>query len=615
MEPAPDAADDLAGQSLVGGLGTYAVLRALGAGGMGSVHLARSSAEGAEVVVKVPHADLARRHGFLERFAREVRRLQELRHPHVVPILDAGEHGGRPFLVLPYLAGGSLEDRLRARDGGRLAPGEALEWLLPVAATLDHVHASGVVHRDVKPANLLFDGAGTAYLSDFGIARTVAGGETSLTSTGVGVGSPDHMAPEQATGAALDGRADQYSLASTLFQALAGRPPFEGDTPLAVLVRKQMDLAPTVTQALPDLPPGAALALVRALAKEPLVRFPSCTAFATAFTRGLHGDPPPPEPPPPRTRVRPRLAWVGGGALVAALGAWGLLAARESPAPSEADPGPALAPEQRAEAERLGVPAWFDNGLGMRFVLVPAGTFRMGAGPEEKNGDARDTPHEVTLSRAFYLQTTEVTNAQFRRFRPTHDSGKAAGRTLDGDTQPVTLVHHGDAQEFAQWVNGQDPAHAYRLPTESEWERAVRAGTRSSWWWGEDLSAMPRYANFGDRQGFRMAGFGNVHVLMEDGFVVSAPVGSFQPNPWGLYDLLGNVWECVADVYAPYPKGPVTDPKGPRQGASRVYRGAAYRHVPEMLRPSTRFFGDPLHALDDAGLRLAADAPTLTPAR
>jgi formylglycine-generating enzyme required for sulfatase activity len=245
----------------------------------------------------------------------------------------------------------------------------------------------------------------------------------------------------------------------------------------------------------------------------------------------------------------------------------------------------------------------------MRFVLIPAGTFTMGSPPTEKGRSADEVPHEVTLTRAWYLQTTEVTNAQFRRFRPTHDSGKAAGRSLDGERQPVTLVHHVDAMDIARWVGEQDPAHAYRLPTEAEWERAARAGTATTWWWGDDMSALPRYANFGDRQGHRLAGFANAFVLLDDGFAVSAPVASFQASPWGLYDMLGNVWECCSDGFAPYPKGPVQDPKGPRQVASRVYRGSAYRHVPEMERPALRFFSDPTHALDDGGIRLAADVP------
>ncbi len=611
--PDPAPPDALPGASLQGERGRYAVERLLAEGGMARVYAARAETGGGPVVVKRPHVELLSRPGARERFRREIGRLGQLEHPHVVRVLDHGEHGGLPFYVLPFLEGGSLADRLAGRPGGRMPAAESLTWLPVVAATLDHVHARGVVHRDVKPGNILFDGVGGAVLSDFGIARALGTDETPLTSTGVGVGSPEHMAPEQALGSGVGPAADQYGLASTLFAALAGRPPFVSDTPLGLLVRKQIDTAPTVAAALPDLPPAAAAVLVRGLARDPAARYPSCSAFAAAFAGALAGV-------ALASPAAPRRRWPRRALAVVALAgaALGLLLLR--PGGAGTVPGPSLpplpppppfvpAPPQALEAERLGVPASFDNALGMRLVLVPAGTFLMGSPATEADRKPDEVRHSVTLTRAYYLQSTEVTNAQFRRFRPGHRSGRLGAHSLDGDDQPATGLSWFDAQAFVDWLNREDPLHRYRLPTEAEWERAARAGTDGRWWWGDDVERLPRHANFGDAQARAQAGFTSAVKTLDDGFVLSAPVARLDPNPWGLYDVLGNVWECTADWRAPYDATPVLDPRGPENGPGRVYRGGAYRHGPDLVRAAYRFSGDPFFPLDDLGIRVAADAP------
>src|SRR5262245_13054499 len=180
---------DLAGRTL---LGTYRVERKLADGGMGSVWLAEDLRLGMRVVVKVPHARFLGEPGFRSRFKREISELVRLEHPQVVRILARGEEDEVPFFVLQYLGGGSLEDRLTS---GPQDPEAILEWLQPIARTLDYVHGRGVVHRDVKPANILFDEAGHVFLSDFGVVKALGsqdGGER--TEAGTGVGSPIYMA-------------------------------------------------------------------------------------------------------------------------------------------------------------------------------------------------------------------------------------------------------------------------------------------------------------------------------------------------------------------------------------------------------------------------------------
>lgn len=612
--PAAADAEDLVGCELHAEHARYRVERLLGEGGMARVYFARDVSTGSAVALKRPFAEVLSRPGLRERFRREIERCQRLEHPHVVRVLGQGEHDGRPFYVLPFLSGGSLADRLSALPSRRMAPVATLAWLPVVAATLDHVHASGVLHRDVKPGNILFDDQGSPVLSDFGISRSLGTAESTLTSTGMGIGSPDHMAPEQAVGAALSPAADQYGLASTLYEALAGRPPFVSDTPLGVLVRKQMERAPTVSQALPHVPPGAISALLRALEREPGARFPSCSAFAAAFASGLAAAPA--AQGATATRRRRLGRWALALALAGAAGAT-VLATKPSPESQEAGDADAtwrlepvsLSPEQEREAQRLGVPGWFDTPLGMRFVLIPAGTFTMGSPPSEKDRHANEIAHTVTLSRAYYLQATEVTNAQFLRFRPQHRSGRSAQRSLEAPRQPVVNVSWLDAQAYVDWLNQQDRSRRYRLPSEAEWERAARANTSSRWWWGDDPTLLERYANFGDTQGRRHGGFNSASDLGDDGFVITAPVASLDPSPWGLYDILGNAWECTADWYGAYPAEPVVDPQGPRTGTARVDRGAAFRHGPDLVRPAYRFANDPGYPLDDRGIRLVVDVP------
>ena len=272
---------DLDGRTL---LGTYRVGSRLAEGGMGSIYRARDISLERPVVIKVPHARFLAEPGFRQRLAREISELVRLEHPHVVRILARGEEDDIPFFVLQYLGGGSLEDRLN--DGVRQTPEDALPWLTVMARTLDFVHKRGSLHRDVKPGNILFDGEDHVFLSDFGVAKAVDAEGDALTGTGVGIGSPKYMAPEQALGYEVGPAVDQYGLASSLYEALAGDTPFHG-TPVEILVRKSREDAKPIREFVPDLPEAAAAALMRAMARDPEERFPSCEAFADAFAAGL----------------------------------------------------------------------------------------------------------------------------------------------------------------------------------------------------------------------------------------------------------------------------------------------------------------------------------------
>ena len=260
----------------------YRVESVLGEGGMASVYLATDLRLSRSVVVKVPHTRFLAEKGFRERFSLEISSLVSAEHPSVVKVLDAGVVRGVPYAVLQHLSGGSLHDRLAA-SRGTMTAAEIDAWLTPVAAALDSVHKKGIVHRDVKPGNILFDGDHNAYLADFGIAKVLAATGGSMTTAGSTVGSPDYMGPELANGEVLTPAYDQYALGVIVYQALSGRLPFEGGTPVQTLVQKASSPPRPLGEVSSGVPSEAVDAVMQSLSVDVEARFPTCSWFAIAF--------------------------------------------------------------------------------------------------------------------------------------------------------------------------------------------------------------------------------------------------------------------------------------------------------------------------------------------
>ena len=208
-----------------------------------------------------------------------------------------------------------------------------------------------------------------------------------------------------------------------------------------------------------------------------------------------------------------------------------------------------VAPEQIAEAKKHGVPVAFENDLGMRFVLIPAGTFLMGSPEDEKGRGDDEAQHKVTITKPYYMQITEVTNGQYRRFRADHDSGSLDVDSLDGDLQPVGSLAWSDAAAFAEWIGSQDEGRAYRHPSEAEWEYACRAGTMTRFSFGDpEQDEFVLHGRFFDRNSPFESAPGSLGARR----AVAARVGTYPPNRWGLHDMHGNVREHVSDFYARY---------------------------------------------------------------
>jgi len=299
--------------------------RRLGHGGMGDILVATDTVLDRQVVIKLLAERFAEDESIRERFTREALAAARLSSsPNIVTIFDVGEtDAGRPFIVMEYLAGGSLDERLRH---GPVPPGQALEWLEQAALALDAAHAGGIVHRDVKPGNLLLDADDNVHVADFGVAR--ATGLDSMTVAGTVLGTAGYLSPEQARGDSAGPASDRYALGVVAFELLTGERPFQRDTTAAEAAAHVNEPVPSIHERNPALPPALDRTFRRALAKDPADRPESSTELVKTLRQALAA----PEPPTHRTRVtrRDRHPWrvpaiIGVLALLAIVGA--LLAA------------------------------------------------------------------------------------------------------------------------------------------------------------------------------------------------------------------------------------------------------------------------------------------------
>jgi serine/threonine protein kinase len=278
-----ESVDDAVTHSDAPFAGRYTIERVLGRGGMATVYRARDLRHDRAVALKVLHPEFAASIAGA-RFAREIRLLAGLHHPHILPLFDSGEHEGAVFYVVPCVEGESLRRRLDRER--RLPLEDALRIAHEVAEALDHAHRHGVIHRDIKPENILLE-EGHAIVADFGVARAVTRAvDEAHTTAGMAVGTPAYMSPEQASGEAeLDGRSDEYSLACVVYEMLAGTPPFSGATSRVIIARRFTEPPPSVRRER-DVPEPVDRAIRRALSPVPADRFPDVGTFAKALEGG-----------------------------------------------------------------------------------------------------------------------------------------------------------------------------------------------------------------------------------------------------------------------------------------------------------------------------------------
>ena len=568
------------------------MVRVLGAGGFGVTYLCEHGGLGVTVAVKeyLPN-DIAVRSGSavvpkstgdregyqwgLSRFLDEARTLARFEHRNVVRVRDYFEANGTAYIVMDYEDGEPL-DRVLERKG-TLTEAQIKRLLLPIVAGLRQMHAAGFLHRDVKPANIFIRrGDESPVLLDFGSARQALG---RLSRSVTAIASAGYSPPEQYEGDGEQGPwTDIYALSALCYRAVTGIAPVEATRRQSRLLRGEEDPLPRLAEVAGGRCSHAFLAAVdRGLRVVEGERQGSLDEWwaelegdaigqATGHLvppsrRGrkvVHQDPQPlaerRAEKVPATKRRSRAAWLLCGIAVAvAVSVFLYFAIVEGRA------GPRAGDRLRDCPECP------------EMVVIPAGSYQMGSPSYEQGRHDTEGPvHEVTIAMPFAIGVYEVTVAEFGRF--VDETGYSAGSscwTFDGDNEwvdsagwhwrnpafgqsgrhPVACVNWNDAQAYVEWLSRQT-GEEYRLPSESEWEYAARAGTSTARPWGEGESGQCRHANGGDASiKERYADWKPVVASCRDGHVHTAPIGSFAANGWGLHDMLGNVWEWTEDCY------------------------------------------------------------------
>lgn len=730
----------------LGLLGHYEVLNVVGKGAFGMVLRAFDTKLERIVAIKVLAPEMASMSPARKRFLREARISARIRHENVVRIHSVEEEP-IPYLVMEFIPGRTLQQQIE--ECRPLDLRSVLRLGKQIAEGLVAAHAQDLIHRDIKPGNILLEGdmEERVKITDFGLARTVD--DASLTQSGMIAGTPMYMAPEQANGDNLDQRADLFSLGSVLYQMVSGRPPFRAPTTIAVLKRVTEEKPRSILEIIPETPSWMCELIDHLHAKNPAERYRSAREVCEILDRcadDLQAGRIPKIPDPSKTATetpadvaatKPRRRKIPGqsplvkiaAAVVIILGLAGftevtgvtklastvirlttgsgtLVIETDDPGLKVAINGeevtisgggveeltlrpgeykvtalkdgkpvnqelvaitrngrtvvrmslepntiiskplgtqsvtdwhgwPANAPKparipfdfeqakthQEAWAEYVDVPVEYENKIGMKFRLIPAGEFMMGSSAKEikkllADARAKKMPdwflekiptegpqHKVTLTTPFRLSIHPVTRGQFRQFveatgykTDAEEDGKGGYGRRDGrwiqspeflwntnlgfetrqsDAHPVVNVSWNDAVAFCKWLS-REAKGTYRLPTEAEWEFACRAGNPGLYCFGDDQSRLADYAWYGG-----MGGLG------------TKPVGQKAKNAFGIYDVHGNVWEWCHDGFALYDAAKVIDPVGQNRFELRVARGGAFSTQPSAVRSARRSDGTP----------------------
>lgn len=556
-------------------IGKYEILDELGRGGFAVVYRARDVKLDRLVALKVLRSALSDDPDFVARFEQEARAVARLKHPHIVTVYDAVQIDGQLIIAMQYVAGHTLQEELRTQRP--LPFDRAAEILEQIASALDDAHRHGIVHRDVKPANILLEGTSQgvhATLLDFGLAKALESSMT-LTSQGTLLGSPEYMAPEQADperANEIGPATDRYALGIVAYQLLTGHVPFQGNSPATL--NAHLNLKPTDPHTLrSEVSPRVSTVLLKMLAKTPTDRYASAGEFVQALQLAWKWPP----PPPPRWWL---VALVFLLMLVIGVVGYGVIKQFTS-SPTATLGTPTLASTKVPTSALAAGNLQTRTIDGMVMVYVPGGTIMMGTDQGEDN---ERPAHDVTLD-GFWIDRTEVTNAQYARCVAAQQCATPADtqsytRPYFGNPQfddyPVIHVTWENATQYCTWAGGQ-------LPTEAQWEYAARGPQGHLYPWGNEPPTDTRLnyrGAFGDTQ----------------------PVGAYPTGAsWvGAFDLAGNVWEWVRDWYAPYSQSSQINPVGPASGERRVLRGGFWRSESLEIRTVFRHFAGP--EVHDAGI-------------
>jgi eukaryotic-like serine/threonine-protein kinase len=664
-------------------IGRYIIETRLDGGAMADVYLAFDPLMKRKVVIKV----LPRQTSILDpvyraRFEREIKLIIKLEHPAIVPVYDFGYLENLPYIVMRFMGGGTLKGRIKA---GPMPLSKVLRIFQQLTPAVDYVHNNQVVHRDLKPGNILFDALDNAYIADFGIAK-LSGISSSLTGE-ASPGTPDYMSPEQITqDDQIDARSDIYAMGVVLFEMLTGKRPFEH--PVEHIIAP----IPNILEILPDLPWRYEFLFQRLLAKDRNDRFESMVELTRSLVEANEANmeeekasyklslPVDSESQPPITHPlepvksskfpRNQLLALIGTFIVIFLFVWfaqekffwngnpndvsltqetesleestpllDVIALTNTPSPPHTTlvpiptETPTISPSSSGSLLETDIPSQVTNDRELDIILIPESKFLRGLSidqenyllalcptckPEGLSDQTRAYANGIYLD-AFWIDKTEVTNAQFARFvemtgyvTSVEQSGKSyvmhsganvfeyvanatwkqpsgIGSDINGKgNYPVVHVSWNDASAYCEWLGG-------RLPTEAEWEKAARGEFGYIFPWGDSIPDK-------DLLNFNLA----------NSSVVS--VGSYPPgaSPYGILDMAGNVWEWVSDFYDPdyYSYAPEFNPAGPDEGEGHPIRGGSWAtEAKDLYFVSTTFrlWNKPFISSNVLGFRCAYD--------
>jgi serine/threonine-protein kinase len=598
-------------------LGKYEIIRLIGSGGMGQVYLARHRGLDSFVAIKMMHVEHIKDKSAIERFTREARACAQVEHQNAVRVFDCGEQDGNCYLVMEYLKGESLRDRLNDRETFPVA--EAARFAISVCDVLGAMHAKRIIHRDLKPDNIMFRQQGNAEIVkvlDFGIAKLAETSEVgeSVTHAGTIVGTPLYMSPEQCQGREIDGRSDIYALGVILYEMLSGGVPFCTENVYTLMYLHVNQVPEPLHTAAPDVPEAVSDVVMRMLAKAPEDRYqtPYECASALADAAGIPDilSPEPAGAPvlPDKTIARaafaggatarpaPRLHGLiyGAAAVVAiGLGAYAVWVMTQAPTPPAAPAPPS------------GVPMPADD-----FVLIPGGTATIGRDPGYCSGRANcvveddEMPAHTVDIKPYYLSKYEVTRKEYQEFvvatgHTPPDGWRGSSYPAGTEDEPVTGVTWNDAVAYCEWRSNRERV-TFRLPTEEEWEYAARGDDGRLFPWGDEWNKMN--ATFG--------------MLEKDGSptpVHDPPNNTRDRSFFGVFGMAGNVTEWTGSQFATYPNSRYVPKKG--DAGSVVKRGGSFNVEPVGLRTTLRMWSPVGYKSNDLGFRLAATPPTAAPAR
>jgi serine/threonine protein kinase len=572
----------------------YRIQKTIGVGGMGRVYLGEDEKLKMPVAIKVMREILSRDPGSVARLMAEARHAMQLAHTNIIRVHNFEDDGIVKFLVMEYVEGETLAHRVASQS--RLSEAETRQIGIAICHGLEHAHEKRVIHRDLKPANVLLGKDGSIKIADFGIARACRDSVSRLTSQKDDSGTLPYMSPEQMMGESSEA-SDIYSLGAVLYELLSGEPPFHtGDIWVQIREKPPKPLAgvsselDAVVRRCLEKNPEARFAHVSDL-EEALSRRPAPAdaqssraidsgSLPVSQTRAV-------EPILPsektenakvasKTPIRRSFRWLAWGVtVVLAVGLLvmagilyphlksGYVAQKDIPAFTDAKEPSASVPGTLWRSPIDGRPmAW-----------VPPGSFWMGSWAAVlKSAELEVIPHSVRIEKGFWMDTTEVTYEAYRRFvlaNPEWQKDRIDGKYHDGhyledwngneyrdglDNYPVIFVSWYAARAYAQWAGK-------RLPSEAEWEYACRAGTTTVFWWGDSFD--PGRANVNNKG--------------------SIPAAEPHKNPWGLYDMTGNLWEMTSSLANPYPYRSDDGREDPGATGVRASRGGGWESVEEAL--------------------------------